>query len=97
MSYKGPRVEGYVLLVLQPQFLHDPLLLRDLLHREVMIIGAVQVEWLVVELRYCPDEGWVFHAFLERIVQDLDDVRVHPFGTGDAIEGVHDHVDADFL
>jgi hypothetical protein len=41
--------ECWLSFVLEPQFLHDPLLVRDLLHREVTVIVAAQIERLLVE------------------------------------------------
>ena len=59
-----------------------------------MIVRAVQVERLLVKLRYLCLEGGVIDPLLERVVQNLDNLRLHAPGPGDAVRRVYDHVDA---
>src|SRR4051812_34428779 len=71
------------LLLLQAQLLHQPFLLGDRAQRVGVIVGAAEIERLLVELGHRFAIGRLFHPALERVVQDLDDARVHAGRPGD--------------
>src|SRR5262245_25956516 len=89
----GSQIERSLLLELQ--LLDHALLLRDLLHRECVVLIAAQIETLLVELRHRGEVRRLVEPLFEGIVQDLDDLRVHALWPADAIRRVRDDVDAD--
>src|SRR5436309_469361 len=72
-------------LLLELQLLDHPLLMRDLLHRERMVLFTAEIETLLVELGHGGEVRRLIEALLEGVVQNLHDPRVHALWPADAI------------
>src|ERR1700730_1092520 len=85
------------LIPLQPKRLDETLLLGDLPYREVMIILAVQIGWLLVELRQHCGVRRIFHALLEGVMEYFDDLWIHVSWATKAIGRICHHIYPDFF
>src|SRR5260370_20065848 len=92
-AFAGDDVKRSILL--EPQLRDEPSGLFDLLHREFLVVLAAQIEQLLIEICDGRGVGGLLQSLLERVVEYLDDLRLHAPRTAYAVRRVRDHVDGD--
>src|SRR5262249_9444820 len=82
-------------ILLEPQLRDESFGLFDLLHREFLVALGAQVKQFLIELCHRLGVGRLLQSFLERVVKNLDDLRVHAPWTGYAYGRFRDSVEAE--